>query len=115
MFSRLVAVLLVLLTLCGAQEYSPAKGTGELNDIPALGLGTFGIGGGYGEGSTNNLTILHGTRDAVKRALLKGYRHIDSAMIYGNEKGVGMGIAEAIKGGVSREKFWLTTKLWSAK
>jgi diketogulonate reductase-like aldo/keto reductase len=115
MFSRLISVTVVLLALGAAQEYSPAKGTGKLNDIPTLGLGTFGIGGGYGGGATQNMTLLNGTRDAVKRALLGGYRHIDSALIYGNEKGVGMGVAEAIKGGVKRENFWLTTKLWSAK
>jgi diketogulonate reductase-like aldo/keto reductase len=114
MFSKLVSVVLVLLARGRAQEYSPAKGTGPLDDIPVLGLGSFGIGGGYG-GSEKNLTILNGTRDAVKRALLKGYRSIDTAPVYGNEQGVGWGIAEAIKGGVKRENFWLTTKLWSEK
>ncbi len=47
---------------------------------------------------------------AVKAALEAGYRHIDTAMIYGNEKDVGDAIRES---GVAREKLYVTTKLWN--
>ena len=47
-------------------------------------------------------------RNAVKVALQKGYRHIDTALAYGNEKEVGQGIKDS---GVPREEIWLTTKL----
>src|SRR5690606_12607402 len=40
-----------------------------------------------------------------------GYRHIDTAAIYGNEEAVGRGIAAA---GVPREDLFITTKLWNA-
>jgi glycerol 2-dehydrogenase (NADP+) len=47
-------------------------------------------------------------REAVKVALQKGYRHIDTAFAYGNEKEVGQGIKDS---GVPREDIWITTKL----
>ena len=48
--------------------------------------------------------------DAVKAALACGYRHIDTAAVYGNEESVGAGMRE---GGVKREDVFLTTKLWN--
>ncbi|WP_336361162.1 aldo/keto reductase [Haladaptatus sp. ZSTT2] len=47
--------------------------------------------------------------ESVKTALEMGYRHIDTAQIYGNEEGVGRGIAQA---DVSREDIFLATKVW---
>ena len=47
---------------------------------------------------------------AVEHALEAGYRHIDTAAIYGNEEGVGRAIA---RGGVPREELYITTKLWN--
>ena len=49
--------------------------------------------------------------DAVKAALACGYRHIDTAAVYGNEESVGAGMHES---GVRREDIFLTTKLWNA-
>lgn len=46
--------------------------------------------------------------EAVKAALKDGYRHIDTAAAYGNEKEVGQAIKES---GVPREELWITTKL----
>lgn len=46
--------------------------------------------------------------DAVKAAAAIGYRHIDTAQAYGNERGVGEGIRGC---GVSREKIFVTTKV----
>ncbi|MBB5174285.1 aldo/keto reductase [Texcoconibacillus texcoconensis] len=48
---------------------------------------------------------------AVKKALEVGYRSIDTAMIYKNERGVGKAIAES---GIPREELFITTKLWNA-
>jgi 2,5-diketo-D-gluconate reductase A len=48
--------------------------------------------------------------DAVASALEAGYRSIDTAAIYGNERGVGQGIARA---GIERDAIYLTTKLWN--
>lgn len=48
---------------------------------------------------------------AVRTALEKGYRHIDTAAIYGNETSVGKGIAAS---GLAREKVFVTSKLWNS-
>ncbi len=64
-------------------------------EIPKLGLGTWLI-------SDDDVV------QAVKDAITIGYRHIDTAQAYGNERGV----AEAIRAsGVSRDEIFLTTKL----
>lgn len=50
--------------------------------------------------------------EAVYRALKRGYRHIDCAADYGNEKEVGIGIKRAIEEGiVTRDQIWVTSKL----
>jgi 2,5-diketo-D-gluconate reductase A len=66
------------------------------HDIPLLGLGTWQLEPDE-------------ARHMVSHALTHGYRHIDTAWIYRNEKGVGEGIRDA---GVARDSFWLTTKIW---
>lgn len=48
---------------------------------------------------------------AVLNALKAGYRHIDTAMIYKNEEGVGRAIKES---GIPREDLFITTKVWNA-
>jgi len=63
--------------------------------IPAIGLGTW-------QSAPNQVTA------AVKDALQIGYRHIDTALAYGNEAEVGKGIKES---GIPRNEIWLTTKL----
>lgn len=51
---------------------------------------------------------------AVKYALENGYKHIDCAATYGNEKEVGNAFAEVFKKGkVKREDVWVTSKLWN--
>ncbi len=50
------------------------------------------------------------TERAVSEALEIGYRHIDTAAIYGNEEGVGAAIA---KSGIDRSELFVTTKLWN--
>lgn len=69
-------------------------------EIPAIALGTWE--------SPNSVAA-----DAVFEAIKAGYRHIDTAAVYGNEVGVGGGIARAIKElGVRRSDLFVTTKLW---
>ena len=51
------------------------------------------------------------TATAVGHALDAGYRSIDTAAVYGNERGVGRAIADS---GLPREELFVTTKLWNA-
>lgn len=54
------------------------------------------------------------TAETVKQAILKGYRLIDTAAIYGNEAGVGQGIKEGlVEAGLTREDLFVTTKIWN--
>ncbi|MFK8054244.1 MAG: aldo/keto reductase [Woeseiaceae bacterium] len=54
------------------------------------------------------------TAQAIYDAIEVGYRHIDSAADYGNEKEAGEGIQRAIADGlVTREELWITSKLWN--
>ena len=72
----------------------------SLNDghqIPQLGYGVFKVPAEDAE-------------RAVTEALEVGYRHIDTAAIYGNEEGVGAAIA---KSGIARDDLFVTTKLWN--
>ncbi len=73
-------------------------GTTTAVEIPVFGLGTYRSPRGQG------------TRDAVLQALELGYRHVDTARAYGNEKDVGAAIRES---GVPREEVFITTKLWN--
>ena len=61
---------------------------------------------GYGTYLTPDGEI---AKNCVKEALNVGYRHIDTAFVYGNEKAVGEGIKAS---GVSRDEIFVTTKHW---
>ena len=61
---------------------------------------------GYGTWQTPNGGV---TENCVKSALQNGYRHVDTAWIYGNEEEVGAGIKAS---GVAREDIFLTSKHW---
>lgn len=61
---------------------------------------------GYGTWQTPDGEV---TENCVKNAILKGYRHIDTAFAYGNEESVGKGIRAS---GVDRKELFLTTKHW---
>ena len=68
--------------------------------MPALGLGTW-------------LSEPGEVYGAVKTAVQEGYRQIDCASIYGNEKEVGQALTECFgEGTVSRSEMWITSKLW---
>ncbi|KAH9631396.1 hypothetical protein HF086_012184 [Spodoptera exigua] len=63
-----------------------------------------------------NTDTLDDVRNAVFWAIEAGYRHIDTAAVYGDEEQVGQGIADAIaKGIVTRDQLFITTKLWNDK
>jgi diketogulonate reductase-like aldo/keto reductase len=75
--------------------------TFQLNDgtrMPRFGLGVYQIGGAR-------------CMRAVAHALRVGYRHIDTAAMYGNEAEVGRALRES---GVPREQVFVTTKLWNS-
>ncbi|TYL54498.1 aldo/keto reductase [Agromyces mariniharenae] len=67
------------------------------NSIPQLGFGVFKVDPKQ-------------TERIVTDALEVGYRHIDTARIYGNEEGVGRALADSR---LSREELFVTTKLWN--
>ncbi len=51
------------------------------------------------------------TQQAVATALRAGYRHIDTATLYGNEEGVGTAVRES---GLDRDAVFVTTKVWNS-
>lgn len=64
--------------------------------IPCLGFGTFGMRGAK-------------LKDLLVHAIGAGFRHIDTAQVYGNEDAVGEGIQMS---GISRDDIFITTKVW---
>src|ERR1700753_3369971 len=95
-----IAIAAYLAVLATAQHHSPPtppKGT-EINDIPILGIGTARL-------SVN-------TSEVIASAIENGFRHIDCAFMYGNQKDVCLGIKEGLKRtGLSRKDLWITSKL----
>lgn len=72
------------------------------SEMPWLGLGVFRVENGPE------------ATEAVKTAIVDGYRSIDTAAIYGNEESVGEGIRQGIEeAGISREDLFITSKLWN--
>ncbi|GAB2025712.1 aldo/keto reductase [Lactovum odontotermitis] len=76
----------------------------ELNNgtkIPGMGLGVFQIPDAQ-------------TAEVVKNGIIHGYRLVDTAAIYGNEDGTGIGIKEGLAAaGLSREELFVTSKVWN--
>jgi len=102
---RRAVAFATLLALSSAQQnptleqIAPAKG--PFNEIPMLGFGTWDLTG-------------PDTAEAVASAIEAGYRMIDGAKAYNNQKAVGEGIQEGIKrANITREDLWITSKIWS--
>ncbi|WNS42427.1 aldo/keto reductase [Paenibacillus sp. MMS20-IR301] len=71
--------------------------------IPRLGLGVFQVEDG------------EGLVQAVKAAIRYGYRSIDTAAVYANERGVGQAVKEALaENALAREELFITSKVWNA-
>ena len=82
----------------------------NLNDgttIPQLGFGTLNVP----ENRSGSEQATEITAEAVRQAIAAGYRHVDTAQMYGNEAGVGRGVATA---GVPRSDVHITSKLSNA-
>jgi methylglyoxal/glyoxal reductase len=69
-------------------------------EIPRLGLGVYQSSPG------------RTTQNAVKYALSIGYRHVDTASLYGNEEDVGIALRES---GLDRDEVFITTKVWNSE
>ena len=81
---------------------SDIQGTVELKNgvpMPYFGLGVFQVHDG------------EEAKQAVKYALSSGYRHIDTASLYGNERGVGQSVRES---SVPRKEIFVTSKVWNS-
>ncbi|SIS54316.1 2,5-diketo-D-gluconate reductase A [Corynebacterium appendicis CIP 107643] len=83
-----------------------AAGVFELSSgatMPRLGLGTYKL-----DGPASDTVAL------IRRAIELGYRHIDTASLYGNEEAVGQALNDAIRAGdVTREDLFVTSKVWN--
>lgn len=101
--AKLSSVALALLGLSHAQDQIPFSSSNPpfVASIPALGYGTWNL-------DKSNAS------DAVSIALQTGYRHLDCAAVYGNEKEVGDGIKDGLETiGLDRSTVWITSKLWN--
>jgi len=78
-------------------ELSPRTLLNDGLSIPQLGLGVYKVADAL-------------AADTVQVALEAGYRHVDTAVLYQNERGVGRGIAQS---GVPRADLFVTTKVWN--
>ncbi|XP_058723940.1 NAD(P)H-dependent 6'-deoxychalcone synthase-like [Vicia villosa] len=80
------------------------KSSSNQRNIPFIGFGTAAV--------TNNDGEL--TKTAVIEAIKSGYRHFDTASIYGSEQALGEAIQEALQLGLiqSRDELFITSKLW---
>lgn len=72
--------------------------------IPCIGLGTFG----------SDSVPAETVAETVEQAIHAGYRHIDCASVYGNEKNIGYILKEIFESGfLKREDLWITSKVWN--
>ncbi|KAL2327022.1 hypothetical protein Fmac_020449 [Flemingia macrophylla] len=81
------------------------KSSSNQSCMPVIALGT---------AAETNRSSEETTKVAVVEAIKLGYRHFDTASIYGSEEALGEAIAEALELGLikSREELFITTKLW---
>ena len=77
--------------------FSPTLRLADGRDIPQLGLGVYKVEDAL-------------AAELVEGAIDAGYRHVDTAKLYFNEKGVGAGVRAS---GIPREEIFVTTKVWN--
>jgi diketogulonate reductase-like aldo/keto reductase len=82
-----------------SRDFAPVAKLANGVLMPRIGLGVY--------------LVPHGraTRESVASGIRLGYRHIDTARLYGNEADVGKAMRES---GVRREELFVTTKLWNS-
>jgi len=95
------SILFGLVGLSQAQQAQIPLAASKPSSIPLLGYGTWNLD-------------LSNVSEAVSTALQTGYKHLDCAAAYGNQEGVGKGIAHGLeKAGIDRSDIWVTSKLWN--
>lgn len=103
-----LGVILASIFQASASDANPYVGTANVPNVqlnngilmPRFGLGTF---------LQPNDSVCY---NSVSTALKAGYRHIDTAHAYGDERGVGVAVKES---GIPRNEIWITSKLWSSE
>ncbi|WP_080796031.1 aldo/keto reductase [Corynebacterium pacaense] len=81
---------------------TPTLTLNDGSDIPQIGLGTWKLGG-------------EEAYRVVRTAIGLGYRHIDTATLYGNEEEIGRALADAIAAGdATRDELFITSKVWNS-
>lgn len=103
-----LGVILASIFQTSASDANPYVGTANVPNVqlnngilmPRFGLGTFL--------QPNDSVCCN----SVSTALKAGYRHIDTAHAYGDERGVGLAVKES---GIPRNETWITSKLWPSE
>lgn len=103
-----LGVILASIFQASASDANPYVGTANVPNVqlnngilmPRFGLGTFL--------QPNDSVCCN----SVSTALKAGYRHIDTAHAYGDERGVGLAVKES---GIPRNEIWITSKLWPSE
>lgn len=89
------------MTVTPSPSVIPHARLNDGHEMPLVGLGTYKLTG------PDAVTI-------IRRAIECGYRHFDTASLYGNEEEVGRAVHDAIAAGdVTREELTITSKLWN--
>lgn len=101
---KILATIACCIGMMTAYAQGPMVRLSNGVEMPQMGIGTFNV-------PSNEVC-----RDALLAALRAGYRHIDTAHAYMDERGVGEAINLFIaEGGCKREDIWVTSKIWPSE
>ena len=101
---RFLISMMSCLTVLAAYAQGPMVRLSNGVEMPQFGIGTFNV-------PSNEVC-----KEAVLTALRAGYRHIDTAHAYMDERGVGEAVNEFVaEGGCKREDIWVTSKIWPSE
>lgn len=101
---KILTTVVCCLSMMTAYAQGPMVKLSNGVEMPQFGIGTFNV-------PSNEIC-----KDAVLTALRAGYRHIDTAHAYMDERGVGDAVNEFIaEGGCKREDIWVTSKIWPSE